>query len=46
MLGEAALRGIFCLEEWFSHIPGKVGTYPLIVIEKGIQDTTQPTAGR
>lgn len=46
MLGEAALRGIFWLEERFSHMLGKVGTYPLIVIEKGIQDTTQPTAGR
>ena len=28
MLGEAALRGIFWLEERFPHMLGKVGTYP------------------
>ena len=37
-LGRIVLKGIFWLEDQFPHLLGRVGTYPLIVIERRPQE--------
>lgn len=41
-LGRIVLRGVFWLEDRFPRLLGRVGTYPLIVIERHSEDTVTP----
>ena len=41
-VGRIALRGVFWMEDRFPHLLGRVGTYPLVVIEKRAEGTSAP----